>query len=60
MLRKNFYITERQYSFLEKVNEITVSEHIRRAIDEYIVKLMNQTASVSPSQPLKKEGKHGK
>lgn len=38
MKRKNFYLTEEQASFLENIDDLSVSEHIRRAIDEYIEK----------------------
>lgn len=52
MIRKNFYLTEEQAAFLKHKKDISVSEHIRRAIDEYIEKLKNNSSSVSPSVKL--------
>lgn len=49
MIRKNFYLTEEQSKQLKRMKDLTVSEHIRRAVDEYIAKRMNQNATVSPS-----------
>lgn len=53
MLRKNFYITKDQIDFLKKDKGLTVSEHIRRALDEYIAKKKNQNATTSPSMNRK-------
>lgn len=53
MIRKNFYLTVEQNAFLKKQKALTVSEHIRRAIDEYIGKIMNKNAVTSPSKPTK-------
>lgn len=50
MIRKNFYLTVEQNKFLKKQKDLSVSEHIRRAIDEYIAKIMNRNATVSPSK----------
>jgi len=36
LIRKNFYITADQERELEALGELTSSEHIRRAIDEYL------------------------
>ena len=49
MIRKNFYLTEKQSNILKKMKDLTISEHIRRAIDDYIVKRANQNATQSPS-----------
>lgn len=38
MQRLDFYIPEDKLTFLKKNSSISVSEHIRRAIDEYIKK----------------------
>lgn len=56
MKRYNLYIPEKQLEFLERVSEssVSVSEHIRLAIDAYIKKLQKATFSESPS---KKGGK---
>ena len=49
MIRKNFYLTKEQNDFLKNKKSLTVSEHIRRAIDEYIEKMRSSTAVTSPS-----------
>jgi len=49
MVRKNFYLTKEQNDFLRKKKTLTVSEHIRRAIDEYIDRMKPTVASTSPS-----------
>lgn len=36
MKRFNIYIKESQSEFLKNINELSLSEHIRRAIDQYI------------------------
>ena len=54
MIRKNFYLTSEQDVFLKKRKELSESEHIRRAIDEYIQKLRNVNAITSPSDKLSK------
>ena len=55
MLRKNFYITKEQIDFLKKDSGLTVSEHIRRALDEYITRKKNQNATTSLSQISREE-----
>jgi hypothetical protein len=50
MIRKNFYITKEQGDFLRKQKDLTVSEHIRRALDEYISNKKKNMAVVSPSK----------
>jgi len=60
MLRKNFYITKEQIDFLKKDSGLTVSEHIRRALDEYITRKKNQSSTTSPSISRKEwEGEEG-
>lgn len=49
MERINLFIGVTQLSFLQDLSG-HVSEHIRKAIDEYIVKLKNQNATTSPSK----------
>ena len=56
MVRKNFYLTVEQNSFLKKKKSLTVSEHIRRAIDEYIERMTGKEPATSPSE---KGGKNG-
>ena len=55
MVRKHFYIEEKDLDFLDTLPE-TSSEHIRRAIYEYIQKIKNQNVSESLS---KKGGENG-
>lgn len=54
MIRKSFYLTQRQALYLRTKNELTLSEHIRRAIDQYIADLELKNASTSPSISVKK------
>jgi hypothetical protein len=49
MIRKNFYLSEEKYKFLEDIDEISVSEHIRRAIDKYIEVIRKLKVSQSSS-----------
>ena len=49
MIRSNFYITQEQDNFLRQEKSLTISEHIRRALDEYIVRKKKSTAVTSPS-----------
>jgi ribosomal protein L18E len=57
MIRKNFYLSNNQYRFLRDLNDISISEHIRRAIDEYIDKKRSRKVSVSISKIFEKGGK---
>lgn len=57
MIRKNFYLTEEQATLLKKKKNLSVSEHIRRAIDEYISRMRNDSAVISPSEKLSKTSK---
>ena len=50
MIRKNFYLSDSQLKSLKLMNGITVSEHIRRAVDQYIDRELPKVASVSPSE----------
>ncbi len=49
MIRKNFYLTEKQVTILKEFNELSISEHIRRAIDEYIKRKLKEKLDVSKS-----------
>lgn len=42
MKRINIYITLKQYEFLKGLNGLSLSEHIRRAIDEYVTRLLKE------------------
>lgn len=50
MKRRNFYLTEEQDQVLESMSELSVSEHLRRAVDEYIAKKRQRQVSISPSK----------
>lgn len=61
MKRINFFLTNDQYRFLSK-QEGTVSEHIRRAIDEYQIRILKSALDKYQKQ-LKisnSPSKHGK
>ena len=49
MIRKNFYLTKEQNRILKSKKNLTISEHIRRAIDEYIARMNGMMATTSPS-----------
>lgn len=49
MIRKNFYLTKEQNRILKGNKALTISEHIRRAIDEYIARFQTGS-STSPSE----------
>ena len=40
--RVNFYIEDIQYRFLKNLATLTISEHIRKALDDYIQKIQGQ------------------
>jgi len=50
MYRIDMWLPEEDKNFLKTVNEITISEHIRRAVKEYIQKLKNINVSTSMSE----------
>ncbi len=50
MIRKGVYITPKQVEVLNEFSELSFSEHVRRAIDEYIRKLKIITSSASESK----------
>lgn len=49
-VKKHIFITEGQDDFLEGLDGLSLSEHIRRAIDDYIVKKRKGLASPSSSK----------
>lgn len=57
MIRKHFYITPEQVEYLIGIDSLTISEHIRRAIDEYIARLKG--LNVSASQSKRREDENG-
>ena len=50
MVRKNVYITPEQIEWLLLLDSVSVSEHIRRAIDEYIDRIKANNVSASASK----------
>lgn len=52
MVRKTFYLSNQQVREMRKMKLATVSEHIRRAIDEYIAKHKAEDLNVSQSKSL--------
>lgn len=52
MVRKDIYLSKKQVIFLQSLADITLSEHIRRAIDEYIAEKKRGMSSytLSPSK----------
>lgn len=56
MIRRNFHLTEDQNEFLESLDELPVSEHLRRAVDDYIIKKKKQKVKRVSSSPVKKNG----
>jgi hypothetical protein len=56
--RKNLYYDEEQIKFLESLDTLSVSEHLRRAVDEYIAKF-KPSAVLSESKIINQE-KHGR
>lgn len=59
MIKKHFYITKEQDSFLDGLDGFTLSENVRRAIDQFIEKRKKTMVARSPSKPVGKGGKHG-
>jgi GMP synthase PP-ATPase subunit len=53
MDRINLYISEKQLTYLKKLSDISLSEHIRKAIGEYIERLESNKVSSSPSKYAK-------
>lgn len=49
MRKRNFFLTNAQDAFLRSLDG-SVSEHIRRAVDEYIERKRNVPITISPSR----------
>jgi hypothetical protein len=58
MVRKNVFLNERQINFLLENKELNISDHIRRALDEYIDTLKSWRACASASKINKKNGRN--
>lgn len=52
MVKKTFYLSNQQIREMRKMKLATVSEHIRRAIDEYIAKHKAEDLNVSISKSV--------
>ena len=52
MVRKNLFLKQSQVDILNKVNELSFSEHVRRAVDEYIDKIQIMRVSGSMSEKV--------
>lgn len=50
MVRRNFFLTLDQDAILKKMDALSVSEHIRRAIDEYIKRHQDSKVTTSPTK----------
>jgi len=50
MVLKHIYLSGGQVDFLEGLDGLSVSEHIRRAIDDYIQKKRERNVATSPSK----------
>jgi hypothetical protein len=53
MDRINFYITSEHLRYLKQLNDGSVSEHIRKAISEYIERKEKLKVTSSPSKYAK-------
>ena len=49
MVRKNVILSDKQVEFFKNNNEFNMSEHIRRALDEYMNRLSSTKVSSSQS-----------
>lgn len=52
MIVRSFYIANHQDRFLRDRKTLTVSEHIRRAIEDYIQKVKKEELNVSTSKSV--------
>ena len=50
MVRKNVYFREKSVTFLKTLKTLKFSDHIRRAVDEYIDRLKQKNVSASESK----------
>ena len=57
MIRKHVFLSDEQVDFLKKNTELRLTDHIRRAMDDYMDKLMNRYATTSQSKIKNKDGK---
>lgn len=60
MIRKNFHLTPRQIDFLGRcshADSMSVAEHLRRAIDEYLKKMGAANLPQTPPLPHRPKNK---
>lgn len=50
LIRQNFFMSRKEKAILKKMTNLTVSEHIRRAIAEYLERIQSSLVSKSPSK----------
>lgn len=60
LVRKTFNMTRGQEDFLEGLDDLSVSEHLRRAIDEYIARKRKELTKVSSSPSQLKGVNYGR
>lgn len=56
MKRFSFFLKESPVKLLKSIDDLSLSEHIRRAIDDYIMKLRPSKESASDSKRGDKDG----
>lgn len=49
MIRVSFFLQENAIEFLKAIDDVPLSEHIRRAVSDYMDKIKNLNASKSPT-----------
>jgi hypothetical protein len=57
MVRRNINLEDEAFTFLSTFNSLTFSEHVRRAIDEYIDRILPTNSAFSASKIINKEKK---
>jgi len=50
MIRKHVFLSDEQVEFLKKNSDLSLAEHVRNAMDDYIDKLSNRYAATSKSK----------
>lgn len=59
MKRTNIHITSKQYNALKEINELSLAEHIRRAIDLYLkgtLNVFNSEVKVKETKSAQRKG----
>lgn len=55
MVRRNINFEDEQYEFLSTFNNLKFSEHVRRAVDEYIDRILPTNSAFSASKIINKQ-----